>query len=90
MTETQEPIRLFIGGLPENVSAQQLAGRFTSFGSVSDVVLVPSKLQSGRTGCRGFAYVAFSPKDDMALQRCLSVVSFQSIQYAVLHIGSYH
>ena len=81
MSGIQEPIRLFVGGLPEAVTSQQLTGRFTSFGSVSAVVLVPSKLQNSSTGCRGFAYVSFTPKDDMALQRCLSLVraAFESM-----------
>lgn len=75
MSDSQEAVRLFVGGLPTAVTAQQLTGRFTSFGSVSDVAIVPSKFSGGASVCRGFAYVSFTPKDGMALQRCLSLVS---------------
>lgn len=67
-------IRLYIGGLPGDITSKQLAGRFASFGSLSAVELVPSK-HSPADGCRGFAYVDFVPKDDQALHRCLSLVS---------------
>lgn len=66
-------VRLFIGGLPGDITSKQLAGRFASFGSTSAVELVPRK-HSPADGCRGFAYVDFTPNDDQALHRCLSLV----------------
>ena len=66
-------VRLYIGGLPGDITSKQLAGRFASFGSLSAVELVPRK-QSPAEGCRGFAYVDFTPNDDQALHRCLSLV----------------
>ena len=75
MTATQQPIRLFVGGLPANVTAQQLAGRFASFGTLAALDLVPDKLHSDPTRCWGFAYIDFVPQDDQALHRCLSLVS---------------
>lgn len=66
-------VRLFIGGLPGDITSKQLHGRFASFGSLSAVELVPSK-HFPADACRGFAYVDFTPKDDQALHRCLSLV----------------
>ena len=70
---SDDSIRLFIGGLPSEITSKQLAGRFASFGSLSAVELVPSK-HSPADGCRGFAYVDFTQIDDQALHRCLSLV----------------
>lgn len=67
-------MRLYVGGLPADISSKQLEGRFASFGTVSNTKLVPSKQQVTRPGCRGFAYVDFTPKDDQSLHRCLSLV----------------
>ena len=74
-------VRLYVGGLPPNISSKQVASRFASFGSTSAVELVPSK-QHGEVGCRGFAYLEFIPNDDQSLHRCLSLVRWGSI----LHI----
>ena len=67
-------VRLYIGGLPFEITSKQLEGRFASFGRVSAVDLVPSKQHGSASGCRGFAYVDFCPKDDQSLHRCLSLV----------------
>ena len=66
-------VRLYVGGLPPNISSKQVASRFASFGSTSAVELVPSKHHE-EAGCRGFAYVDFVPNDDQSLHRCLSLV----------------
>jgi hypothetical protein len=67
--------RLYVGGLPPDISAADVIGRFTTFGSVSSCELVPSKGLQGAPGtCRGFAYVDLQPKDDHSVARCLSLV----------------
>jgi RNA recognition motif-containing protein len=67
--------RLYVGGLPPDISAADVIGRFTTFGNVSSCELVPSKGLQGAPGtCRGFAYVDLQPKDDHAVARCLSLV----------------
>lgn len=71
-------IRLYVGGLPADINAKQLAGRFASFGALSAVELVPRK-SALADGCRGFAYVDFTPKDDQALHRCLSLVRLETV-----------
>ena len=73
-------VRLYVGGLPGEVTSEQLAQRFQPFGSVGAVQLVPAKLGTMPAGsppnaCRGFAYVQLAPKDEAALHRCLSMVS---------------
>ena len=70
---TIDVVRLYVGGLPADISVKQLEGRFASFGSVPALELVSSR-QTAANGCRGFAYVNFLPKDDQALHRCLSLV----------------
>lgn len=70
--------RLYIGGLPADITSTQLAGRFASFGSLSAVDLVPRKYGSA-DACRGFAYVDFIPKDDQALHRCVSLVRLEIV-----------
>ena len=89
MAEKQLPIRLFVGGLPANVTAQQLAGRFASFGTLAALDLVPDKLDSGTARCRGFAYIDFLPQNDQALHRCISLVSSaKQSSYAALDCRS--
>lgn len=75
----REPTRLYVGGLPHDITPEQIAQRFQSFGTVQAVQLVPEKRGSVTAGpmlkpCRGFAYVQFVPKDDAALHRCISMV----------------
>ena len=72
-------VRLYVGGLPHDVTSEQLAQRFQPFGSVGVVQLVPDKSGTVPAGsplepCRGFAYVQLAPKDETALHRCLSMV----------------
>ena len=73
MAEAESSIRLFVGGLPMQITRKQLEDRFAAFGKVSAVEVAPSKTQAA--SCRGYAYVQFGPKDESALQRCLSLVS---------------
>lgn len=68
-------MRLYVGGLPPDITARDLEGRFRPFGAVASCEIVPSKGPAADPGaCRGFAYVSFEPKDDAALARCLSLV----------------
>ena len=49
----EEPaaVRLFIGGLKPDVTAEMVEGRFASFGTVESVDLRPAKSSSGMEGC---------------------------------------
>lgn len=68
-------MRLYVGGLPPDITPADVAGRFATFGSVAAVELAPSKgLDAAPGACRGFAHVNFEPKDGAALARCLSLV----------------
>jgi len=72
-------MRLYVGGLPTDITARDVEGRFASFGSVAGCEVVPAKgLDAADGACRGFAYVDFTPKDDASLARCLSLVSGRS------------
>ncbi|DBA84951.1 TPA: hypothetical protein ACH3X2_005692 [Trebouxia sp. C0005] len=73
MFVSEATVRLYVGGLPSDITSKQLEGRFASFGTVSNTKLTLSKQQSTSPGCRGFAYVDFCPKDDQSLHRCLSL-----------------
>lgn len=75
MITNEHSIRLYVGGLPGQITGNQLSDRFAAFGRVSAVELVPGKTHTADLPCRGFAYVNFCPKDDSALHRCLSLVS---------------
>ncbi len=69
-------VRLFVGGLPPNISSADLRTRFASFGNVTDIEIVSDKdgnipKDPGAHGgvpwtatkpCRGFAYVNLEPK----------------------------
>jgi len=74
MSVSEATVRLYVGGLPGDITPKQLEGRFASFGTVSNTKLIIIKQQSTSPGCRGFAYVDFCPKDDQSLHRCLSLV----------------
>ena len=73
-------VRLYVGGLPGDVSPEQVAQRFQPFGTITAVELVPEKAvvtampRSALKACRGFAYVQLAPKDAAALHRCISMV----------------
>lgn len=67
-------VRLFVAGLPTEVTAEQLAQRFAPFGQVQGVELAKSKpgstLEPGQ--CRGFGHLELDA-DEQALKRCLSL-----------------
>lgn len=72
-------MRLYVGGLPPDITPRDVEGRFAPFGAVAGVELAPAKGiqldELPRGSCRGFAHVDFEPKDVAALARCLSLVS---------------
>ena len=72
-------VRLFVGGLAEDVTSEQLAQRFQFFGRVSSCdVLQPKAYYSNispTSSCRGFGYVQLEVEDDAALRKCLTAVS---------------
>ncbi|KAK9800162.1 hypothetical protein WJX73_001174 [Symbiochloris irregularis] len=67
-------VRLFIGGLPAQVTLKDLLGRFAPFGKVTGGEIPASKATTSDSlqDSRGFAYVDFEPRDSTALHRCLS------------------
>lgn len=68
-------VRLYVGGLPSEIAAKDVIGRFAPFGSVGGCELVATKgLDAAPRVCRGFAYVDMQPKDEISLKRCLSLV----------------
>ena len=58
-----------------DVSEPRLAPRLASARRQSATAAAAAEAVAAQEGCRGFAYVELEPKDDAALQRCLSTVS---------------
>lgn len=83
--------RLYVGGLPADISTADIAQRFKPFGNVVSCELIPAKeIEAGshlQGVCRGFAYVQLEENDDAALRRCLSLVSIHPAhqKVCVLH-----
>jgi hypothetical protein len=71
-------VRLFVGGLSEDITSLDLSQRFLPFGVVENCeVLAPKDSDTFRAShahCRGFGYLDLEPKDEPALRKCLSVV----------------
>ena len=72
-------VRLFVGGLAEDVTSEQLAQRFQFFGRVSSCDVLQPKANNTNipptSSCRGFGYVQLEIEDDAALRKCLTAVS---------------
>eukprot|EP00897_Mesotaenium_endlicherianum_P010945 jgi/Mesen1/987/ME000012S00537 len=73
--------RLYVGGLPSDVTEKELKARFASFGEVHSVELVPSKLQpqanasavdGSAAGTRRFGYVNVTPASELSLKKCFT------------------
>jgi RNA recognition motif-containing protein len=69
-------VRLFLGGLPPDVTPAELSARFLPFGVVQDCDLPQPKPRlslepSAASKPRGFAYLELEPKDNATLQKCL-------------------
>ena len=72
-------VRLFIGGIPPNVERGELEQRFASFGIVTACDYASPKPQGHAdfpAELRGFAYVELEPKDEAAIAKLLTVVSW--------------
>jgi RNA recognition motif. (a.k.a. RRM, RBD, or RNP domain) len=67
-TASPSTIRIFMGGLGENVAAVDIENTFASLGRVQNVELV-------RTNGRSFGYMDFEPQSDKALAKLFSTVS---------------
>lgn len=72
-------VRLFVGGLPEDVTEAQLKERFKAFGDVTSVTTPsPKPLDGGGQKAvavhRGFAYLEMIPCDALAVRRCITAV----------------
>lgn len=89
-------VRLYVGGLPGDVSPAQVAQRFQPFGTIAAVELVPEKgvvtaePRRALSACRGFAYVQLTPKDAAALHRCISMVRMLARSAAMLLLLQQH
>ena len=72
-------VRLFVGGLAEDITSNELSQRFNPFGVVENCEVIPPKDNDTFRGptaqCRGFGYLDLEPKDDASLRKCLSVVN---------------
>jgi hypothetical protein len=73
-------VRLYIGGIPPGITAEELAQRFVSFGAVAACEIAPAKEYSKLHACsppelypRNFGFVTLEPKDDQSLRRALQV-----------------
>lgn len=73
-------VRLFVGGLARDITSEQLASRFETFGSVTKCTVIGPKSTDPFKGadvtCRGFGYLELDPANDSALRKCLTVVCF--------------
>ena len=93
-------VRLYVGGIPADVTEQELTARFTSFGAVTacetiaaregfpppSAAVSSSSVQHEAAGQlnRGFAYINLQPKDDHSVSKCLSLVSIRIRIYPLL------
>jgi hypothetical protein len=55
------PVRLFVGGLDRETSAEQLRARFEAVGAVADVILIKDR-ETGSS--RGFGFVTMADRRD--------------------------
>eukprot|EP00959_Pyramimonas_sp_CCMP1952_P166736 3484807-Pyramimonas_sp.AAC.2 len=68
--KTNQEVRVFVAGLPANVTASELTRRFAAFGEIVGCDVIPDK---NIEGCRGFAYVQMKTSEEK-LNKCFSVV----------------
>jgi hypothetical protein len=66
-----EAVRLYVGGLPPGITAEELAGRFAAFGEVVSAEVAPPRAGAGEAFPRDFGFVTLEPKDAGALERAL-------------------
>lgn len=69
-------VRLWVSGIPAGTTCEQLAQRFSAFGTVGGCEVVPPKMYRSLPGDagfeRGFGYVELEPTDDAALRKCMA------------------
>eukprot|EP00884_Botryococcus_braunii_P009539 jgi/Botrbrau1/18587/Bobra.0367s0029.1 len=67
--------RIYVGGLPPDVTAEQIKRRFETFGKVLSIDLPQPKAHdqehNADSSHRGFGYVNLVPLDDAAVRRCI-------------------
>jgi len=65
-TEERKEFRLHVGGLPANISVDDICTRFRHFGDVFDVEILLEKFPTGEEPqCRGFAYFSLLSTDSV-------------------------
>lgn len=84
-------VRIFVGGLPAGVTADELAQRFKSFGEVEACELVPDKLYATARPnfipekfSRNFGYVTLVPNGDKSVSKAMGVYNGAKWRGAVL------
>lgn len=77
---TPSAIRIYIGGLGANVTADDVESIFHSLGRIHSVELV-------RTNGRSFGYMDFEPQSDKSLAKLFSTVSILCPSYLLLFLG---
>lgn len=55
--------KIFVGGLPKDLTLQELKDYFTTFGEVVNCIIIPNKNQDNENANRGFGFVQFSDCD---------------------------
>ena len=67
-------VRLFIGGLPDDATADMVSQRFSPFGTVTACELPSCKPESTDGNGRCFGYVDLIPSDERSVTRCITTV----------------
>lgn len=81
-SNSEEPRRIFVGGLPPTVGSEDLRGHFQTFGEVEEANVQYDSNLSHRSRCFGF--VTFVSEEGK--QRCLSHGSHQTIHDKVVEV----
>jgi|UniRef100_A0A7R9T6A1 RNA recognition motif-containing protein len=86
-TEERKLFRLHVGGLPPNISAEDIRTRFRHFGDVLNVEIILEKFPVGeQQQCRGFAFFSLLSTDSV-LDRFLTTYNGCSWRGRKLHIS---
>lgn len=84
-------VRLFVGGLPQGVTADDLRQRFRPFGEVQECVIAPPKVYGpDAVFPRSFGHVELLPQDEAALRRCISAYNGAKYKGSVLKVAHAH
>lgn len=82
-------VRLFVGGLAQDITSDQLASRFQTFGKVTNSTVIAPKENdtciSSTSACRGFGYLDLEPANESALRKCLTVVRQSFVSCILRH-----